>query len=272
MWSGAHATRHWLQTVQPPAPPVYSTWARAPCSLKSVKLPWQKSEHNADAASAAGSTKVELPDAKPEAEQAEKKLPKGYTPPKGRPTPKRIDQEIKRGVVRDPNAATPAQIRQREKELKKTMSKEEWKAHKKKVREENRARNREIQARMDAGDERYLTERDRGEVRGYVRDWVDSKRFFNNYVMPAALVLLLIMLIGTWLPRVSAVLSLLSLLFMLTIFIEGVIIGIRANRAVREKFPEADTGFGLGMYAFSRATQPRNWRTPKPRVAVGAKV
>lgn len=246
-----------------------------------VKLPWQKTEHSADAAETTGSTKIELPGvgqkaeqkAGPQAEsQAEKKLPKGYTPPKGRPTPKRIDQEIKRGVVRDPNAATPAQIRQREKELKKTMSKEEWKAHKKQVREENRARNREIQARMDAGDERYLTERDRGEVRGFVRDWVDSKRFFNNYVMPAALVLLLIMLIGTWLPRVSAVLSLLSLLFMLTIFIEGFIIGIRANRAVREKFPEADTGFGLGMYAFSRATQPRNWRTPKPRVAVGAKV
>ena len=115
----------------------------------SVKLPWQKTEQSADAAQ--GSTKVELPEADKadtaaKAEQAEEKLPKGYTPPKGRPTPKRIDQEIKRGVVRDPNAATPAQIRQREKELKKTMSKEEWKAHKKKVREENRARNREIQA------------------------------------------------------------------------------------------------------------------------------
>lgn len=243
----------------------------------SVKLPWQKTEQSTDAATTAGSTKVELPASHHSAEvkteaKAENKLPKGYTPPKGRPTPKRIDQEIKRGVVRDPNAATPAQMRQREKELKKSMSKEEWKAHKKKVREENRARNREIQARIDAGDERYLTDRDRGEVRGFVRDWVDSKRFFNNYVMPAALVLLVIMLIGTWLPRVSAVLSLISLLFMLTIFIEGFIIGSRANRAVRAKFPDADTGFGIGMYAFSRATQPRNWRTPKPRVAVGAKV
>ena len=213
-----------------------------------------------------------MPDAKPEAEQAEKKLPKGYTPPKGRPTPKRIDQEIKRGVVRDPNAATPAQIRQREKELKKTMSKEEWKAHKKQVREENRARNREMQARIDAGDERYLSERDRGEVRGFVRDWVDSKRFFNNYVMPVALILVVVMFLGTWLPRLAAALSIATLLFILTIFIEGFIIGSRANRAVRAKFPDADTGFGIGMYAFSRATQPRNWRTPKPRVAVGAKV
>ena len=113
-----------------------------------MKLPWQKSEQNTG-----GSTKVELPE--PPAEEP-KKLPKGYTPPKGKPTPKRVDQEIKRGVVRDPNAMTPAQRDQHNKELKKSMSKEEWKAYKKEQREANRAQTREIQAKMDAGDERYL--------------------------------------------------------------------------------------------------------------------
>jgi len=230
-----------------------------------VKLPWQKSEQNTG-----GSTKVELPE--PPAEEP-KKLPKGYTPPKGKPTPKRVDQEIKRGVVRDPNAMTPAQRDQHNKELKKSMSKEEWKAYKKEQREANRAQTREIQAKMDAGDERYLMDRDKGEVRRYVRDWVDSQRFFNNYVMPMALVLLVILLLGTWLPRLSQILSLVTMAFMLTIFIEGFIIGKRVNRAVKAKFPDTtDTGFGLGMYAFSRATQPRNWRSPKPRVAVGAEV
>ncbi|GAA1178538.1 hypothetical protein CGLAUT_08450 [Corynebacterium glaucum] len=230
-----------------------------------MKLPWQKSEQNTG-----GSTKVELPE--PPAEEP-KKLPKGYTPPKGKPTPKRVDQEIKRGVVRDPNAMTPAQRDQHNKELKKSMSKEEWKAYKKEQREANRAQTREIQAKMDAGDERYLMDRDKGEVRRYVRDWVDSQRFFNNYVMPMALVLLVILLLGTWLPRLSQILSLVTMAFMLTIFIEGFIIGKRVNRAVKAKFPDTtDTGFGLGMYAFSRATQPRNWRSPKPRVAIGAEV
>ncbi|AQQ15667.1 hypothetical protein CGLAU_08560 [Corynebacterium glaucum] len=230
-----------------------------------MKLPWQKSEQTTG-----GSTKVELPE--PPAEEP-KKLPKGYTPPKGKPTPKRVDQEIKRGVVRDPNAMTPAQRDQHNKELKKSMSKEEWKAYKKEQREANRAQTRQIQAKMDAGDERYLMDRDKGEVRRYVRDWVDSQRFFNNYVMPMALVLLVILLLGTWLPRVSQVLSLVTMAFMLTIFIEGFIIGSRVNRAVKAKFPDtADTGFGLGMYAFSRASQPRNWRSPKPRVAIGAEV
>ena len=175
-------------------------------------------------------------------------------------------------MVRDPNATTPAQQYQKNKELKKSMSKEEWKAYKKQQREEAKKHNREVQAKMDAGDERYLMDRDKGEIRRYVRDWVDARRFFNNYVMPMALVLLVVLLIGTWLPRVAAALELVSLLFIVTIFIEGIIIGIRANRAVRAKFPEANTGFSLGMYAFSRATQPRNWRSPKPRVALGAKV
>lgn len=199
--------------------------------------------------------------------------PKGYTPPKGRPTPKRHEQEIKRGVLRDPDALTPAQRSQRNKDLKASMTKEEWKAYKKEQRAENRRANREMQARMDAGDERYLMDRDKGEVRRYVRDWVDARRFFNNYVMPVALVLLLVMLIGTWLPRVATALSALTMVFILAIFIEAFIIGIRANKAVRAKFPETtDTGFGLGMYAFSRASQPRNWRSPKPQVAIGAKV
>lgn len=199
--------------------------------------------------------------------------PKGYTPPKGRPTPKRHEQEIKRGVLRDPDALTPAQRSQRNKDLKASMTKEEWKAYKKEQRAENRRANREMQARMDAGDERYLMDRDKGEVRRYVRDWVDARRFFNNYVMPVALVLLLVMLIDTWLPRVATALSALTMVFILAIFIEAFIIGIRANKAVRAKFPETtDTGFGLGMYAFSRASQPRNWRSPKPQVAIGAKV
>ena len=227
-----------------------------------MKKPWQKSEAPADVGAA------EQPAGEPAPT-----LPKGYTPPKGRPTPKRQEQEIKRGVRRDPDAVTPAQQRQRDKELKKSMSKEEWKAHKRARREEARRANKELQARIDAGDERYIFERDKGEVRRYTRDWVDARRFLNNFVMPATLVLLLLMFIGTVAPRVSAALTLVSMAFILVVFGEGILIGMRANKAVRARFPETtDTGFGLGMYAFSRATQPRGWRSPKPQVAVGADI
>lgn len=244
-----------------------------------MKLPWQKTENTK---AAAGSTKIELPQSTAGTSEPvdaattreEKKLPKGYTPPKGRPTPKRIEQEVKRGVVRDPNALTPAQQNQRNKELRKSMSKQEWKAYKKKQRDERRASNREMQARMDQGDERYLMDRDKGEVRRYVRDWIDSRYFINNWVMPIALVILVLtFLVSFASPQVANIITFISMAFMLTIIAEGFIIGRSANKAVRAKFPDTDeTGFPLGMYAFSRATQPRKWRTPKPQVAAGSKV
>lgn len=233
-----------------------------------MKLPWQKTDAK-PATADNSSTKVELDTPS----EPEKKLPKGYTPPKGRPTPKRHDQEVKRGVVRDPHAMSRAQAAQKRKELKSTMSKEEWKDYKKQERAERRAQNKEIQAKMDAGDERYLLDRDKGEIRRYVRDWVDARRFLSNFIMPGALVLLVIMLLGQFFPELAAILSVVSMVFIMAMFIEGIFIGKRANKAVRAKFPETtETGFGLGSYAFSRASQPRNWRTPKPRVAIGADV
>lgn len=250
-----------------------------PCSLECVKLPWQKSEQQSEQRAGGGSTAISAAEiggdkgaSKSDAHD-EPKYPKGYTPPKGRPTPKRHDQEVKRGVLRDPDNMTQAQRAQKNKELKASMSKEEWKAYKKEQRAENRRANKEIQARIDAGDERYLMDRDKGEIRRYVRDWVDSRRFLSNYMLPAMVVLLTIMIIGTFLPRVAEILSLISMVFIIGIFVEIVLIGRRANRAVREKFPDTDeTGFGLGMYAYSRASQPRGWRTPKPRVEAGAKI
>lgn len=234
-----------------------------------MKLPWQKSETAADAETLSTDTSAETA----AAAEPEPQYPKGYTPPKGKPTPKRHDQEVKRGVVRDPNAATPAQQAQRRKELKQSMSKEEWKAYKQQEREERRKASREMQQRIDAGDDRYLMERDRGEVRRYVRDWVDSRRLFNNYAMPFAMVLLAVMFIGTFLPRLAAALSIVTFIFVVTIFLEAFIVGKRVNSDVHKKFPgTTDTGFALGMYAWTRASQMRSWRSPKPQVALGQKV
>lgn len=268
--------------------------AEPPCSLGGVKLPWQNSKQDDSTTApdkASGSTSLSAKKAAEadsatapsrgakndtqlsQAKSEERPLPKGYTPPKGRATPKRRDQEIARGVIRDPHALSPAEAAQRHKELKKSMSKEEWKEYKRKNREENRERNREIQERMQAGDERFLLERDKGEERRFVRDWVDSRRQLNNWVMPLMLVLLVVMLLGNFFPVLANILSLLALVFFLVFLIEGVMIGRGANQATRERFPETTkTGFGLGMYAYSRASQPRRWRSPKPQVPLGANV
>lgn len=206
---------------------------------------------------------------------ADSAKPKAYTPKKGRPTPKRDEVERARGIRRGPVSApeTAKEARARRKALKASMTKEEYKEHKRKEREERSRRAKETQAAMDRGDERYLLPRDQGAERRLVRDWVDSKRHINNLVLPLALILLVVLMLGNVYPVLAARLSLVAMIIMLVFFIEGVIIGRGANRIVRERFPETkDHGFGLGFYAYSRASQLRSLRTPKPRVQVGDQV
>ncbi|MCF4006252.1 DUF3043 domain-containing protein [Corynebacterium uropygiale] len=241
-----------------------------------MKFPWQKShptddpapdveEHTTDAAGDSGEHAHE---------EAAEHHRKGYTPPKGRPTPKRKDVEIQKGVRRSTQAPlTRKQSKEQRKKLKESMSKEEWKEYRRKERDEARSARLEAQRRMDAGDERYLLDRDKGEERRYVRDWIDARRFLNNLVMPFALVLLVILLISQWQPVFANIASLVCLVVIIVLAIEAVITGRRVNNAVRAKFPGSTApGFSLGFYAYSRMTQPRKWRTPRPRVEIGAEV
>lgn len=253
-----------------------------PCSLFIVKLPWQKDaasdksgSSDTFSGSAAGSPSADGVEGEGSAELGEAER-KGYTAPKGRPTPKRREVELERGVIHGQSLApseSSAQARQKRKEFKNSMSKEEFKAYKKRERDNRLKRQRDAQAAMDRGDEAYLMARDKGEVRRFARDWIDSRRFISNFVMPVAIALLIIMLIGTSFPEVAATSSTFAMLLMLVFFIEGITIGRRVNKAARAKFPEAtDTGFGLGYYAYSRSVQPRRWRTPRARVKIGADV
>ena len=261
--------------MQRTGPSRYSRSGEAPCTLECVKLPWQKSSStDADDTTQSGPTGAGAVDghgASP-SDSRDASLPKGYTPPKGRPTPKRREVEREKGIIREP-ADTPQtfrQMRERKKALKASMSKEEYKAYKKRERDERAARRHEAQKRIDAGDERYLQDRDKGEERRFVRDWIDSRRFFNSLFMPVALILLVVMFTSQYYPVVANVLTLIAMAVILMFFIEGVLIGRRVNRATRERFPGSTApGFSLGFYAYSRSTQPRKLRTPKPRVNVG---
>ena len=153
------------------------------------------------------------------------------------------------------------------------MSKEEWKDYKRKERQESRARNKEAQERMAAGDERYLLARDKGEVRRYVRDWVDSRRFLNEWVMPFAIVLFVLLFVSSRNPNLANIISIGSMAVIAVFAVEGIWLSRKCNNAVRLKFPgTTEAGFGLGFYAYSRASQPRKWRTPRPQVERGAAV
>lgn len=240
-----------------------------------MKLPWRNEEHDADAA---GARPAGDPDQRPAEDRpggGGRGRGKAYTPKKGRPTPKRKEVEraqgIRRGPVEPPMTAKEA--RARRKAEKATMSKAELKAKRARERAERREARRIADERMAAGDERYLLPRDQGPERAVVRDYVDSRRFVANIFLPFALVLLLVMLLGQAFPTLANIISLISMGLLVLLFVEGILIGRNANKLVRERFPKfTGTGFGLGFYAYSRASQPRRLRTPRPRVDVGAEV
>lgn len=191
----------------------------------------------------------------------------GLTAPKGRPTPKRSEASRKRGPVA-PAPLTAAEARKRRKELaasKPKLTREERKAEK----VARRAAMTERRERMMAGDDAYLLPRDKGPVRRYARDIVDSRRNLLGLFMPVALALVLITLavpaveVQRWVSYGMPVL-------LVVMAIDGVLVGRRVNRMVDEKFPSnTESGFKLGFYAASRASQLRRMRAPRPMVNRG---
>lgn len=183
------------------------------------------------------------------------------TPGKGRPTPKRREAEAKR---RGPVAPAPLTAKEARARRKTTRgSKEERKA----AAAVRRAESADRRARMLAGEDKYLLPRDKGPVRAYVRDLVDSRRNLVGMFMPLALILIMAMFLS---PVIQSYVTLGMLVMMLFMAAEGFFLGRMINNRVRERFPDStDGGFRLGWYAFVRASQIRKMRAPKPRVAPG---
>lgn len=191
----------------------------------------------------------------------------GTTAPKGRPTPKRSSGTRKRGPVA-PAPMTSAEARQRRKELSGPKTKEERKAERLARRADMDSR----RERMMSGDEAYLLPRDQGPEKRYARDIVDARRNVLGLFMPSALAMVFFMMA---LPqvRVQGFLSIAMLVLMVVMSIDGVLIGRRVNKLVNAKFPDnLESGWKLGFYAASRASQLRKMRAPRPQVSRGDKV
>jgi hypothetical protein len=191
----------------------------------------------------------------------------GTTAPKGRPTPKRSEASRRRGPVA-PAPMTAAEARRRRKELgRPKLTREERRAEK----VERRAAMTDRRERMMAGEDDYLLPRDRGPVRRFARDLVDSRRFGAlGLFMPAALGLIFVMLA---VPQVQYYISPAMLVLVAIMVIDGLFLGRKVNRLVDEKFPDNTEGrWKLGFYAASRASQLRRMRAPRPQVNRGDKV
>ncbi len=162
---------------------------------------------------------------------------------------------------------TTAEARRRRKEMRTKMSREERREDK----VARRAAMSDRRERMMAGEDDYLLPRDKGPVRRFARDIVDSRRIsVLGLFMPAALALIFIMLA---VPQVQLYISPAMLVLMAIMVIDGLLLGRKVNRLVDEKFPDnTESGWKLGFYAASRASQLRRMRAPRPQVNRGDKV
>lgn len=116
------------------------------------------------------------------------------------------------------------------------------------------------------GDERYLPPRDKGPVRRFCRDFVDSRRTLGEYLLPFFLVIFLVMMVP--LPQVQLVAYYLWLVAIVVVPVDLFLLGRRLKRQLRERFPD-DSHRGAVLYGVMRATQIRRLRLPKPQVKPG---
>lgn len=160
---------------------------------------------------------------------------------KGRPTPTRAEREAarKRPLVPDTKEA-------------KARSKAELAARREKARQG-----------MAAGDDRYLTARDKGPQRRFTREWVDAGWHAGEALMPAMLVVIILTFIPIPEIQYYAFAGLWAFLFV--VIGDMIVTSIRVKKAARKKFGADRMERGLGWYAAMRTVQMRFMRLPKPQ-------
>ncbi|MGW5424502.1 DUF3043 domain-containing protein [Streptomyces sp. NPDC003943] len=176
------------------------------------------------------------------------KQPRDPQAPKGRPTPKRSDAQTQRRRAQSaPVDRKEAMKRQRE------------------ARRVDLAKQREALA---SGDERYLPARDKGPVRRFVRDYIDSRFVVAEFFLPVAVVILVLSLFGNTNRALQNVSLLLWAAIIVLIVLDSIGIWIRLGRQLKQRFPNQPTR-GAIPYALMRSLQMRRLRLPKPQVKRG---
>ena len=165
---------------------------------------------------------------------------------KGRPTPKRKEAEAARKVASLAPAST--------------------KIEKKRAKEASRAARVTARAAYMRGDENALPARDKGPVKRFVRNYVDTRRSIGEYFLP----IIFAVLIMTLIPLPAFQIGSIALMYgvLLISVIDGIFLSRKIKAAAAERFPGGEFK-GIGMYGWLRSTQMRRMRMPKPQVSPG---
>jgi hypothetical protein len=125
-----------------------------------------------------------------------------------------------------------------------------------------------MRAAMETGDDKYLPARDKGPVKRYVRDYVDSRRTIGEFLLPVFFVVFVVILLA---PQYSGFGSFAWLFIIAMMVVDSIRISRGAKAGVRERFGDDETK-GVTMYAVMRGWQMRRLRLPKPQVQHGDSV
>ena len=147
------------------------------------------------------------------------------------------------------------------------------KAAQKLLRERRVEGNRRMREGMKAGEEKFLAPRDQGPVRRYIRNWVDSRLTFTEFLLPVLVLIMVLSLAGgepTDYSTPAGIANALWIISILLLAVDVVYTRFRLGRALKKRFPEENLR-GSTFYAFIRILQVRFMRLPKPQVKVGDK-
>ncbi|MFJ3230209.1 DUF3043 domain-containing protein [Streptomyces sp. NPDC086787] len=174
------------------------------------------------------------------------KQPRDPQAPKGRPTPKRSEaQSQRRSVASTPTTRKEASKRQRD---------------------ERRADMERRRQALASGDQRYLPARDKGPVRRFVRDWIDSRWNVAEFFLPLAVLILVLSVVRV--PALQQIALLLWLIVIVLIVLDAAVSGFRLRKRLAERFPDENKR-GAVAYGLMRSLQMRRLRLPKPQVKRG---
>ncbi|MFE7100405.1 DUF3043 domain-containing protein [Streptomyces erythrochromogenes] len=172
--------------------------------------------------------------------------PRDPQAPKGRPTPKRAVAQSQRKAV--------------------VASTGNRKEDAKRARERRRAEMAKQREALASGDERYLPTRDKGPVRRFVRDFVDSRFSVAEMFLPLAVVILVLSMVRQ--PTIQNIALLLWLGVIALIILDSIGLVFRLRKALNERFPN-EPRRGAVAYGLMRTLQMRRLRLPKPQVKRG---
>lgn len=163
---------------------------------------------------------------------------------KGAPTPSRKEQE----------AARRRPLVPKDRRLAAKQNREKMAAEREKAR-----------IGMANGEERYLSLRDKGPQKRFVRDFVDARFSAGEILMPV-----LVLVILTWFIPAIADYALLAFwaVFVLVV-VDCVVLGFQVRKRLAAKHGKEKVERGVRWYAAMRAIQMRFLRLPKPQVTRG---